>query len=96
MKTGLFWATTQREVLKTRNSPEERSSHLLCGGSLKSRIEYGMPERRWKGNNKTDMAETSRAWGCELDSVVKQRILVNTVMNLRIQHDASKFFEHVS
>jgi len=61
MKTGLFWAIMQRVVLKMRNSPEERSSHLLCGGSLKSPIEYEMPESRWKGNNKTDMTETSRA-----------------------------------
>jgi hypothetical protein len=92
MKTALFWAITQRVVLKMRNSPEERSSHLLCGGSLKSPIEYEMSGCRWKGNNKTDMTETSRARGCELDSAVKQRILANTVMNIRIQNNGSIFF----
>jgi hypothetical protein len=34
VRTALFWAITQFSLC---NSPEERSSHLLRGGSLKSR-----------------------------------------------------------
>jgi len=34
MRTALFWVITQHYPL--RNNPEERSSHLLRGGSLKS------------------------------------------------------------
>jgi len=34
--TGLFWVITRRVV--AISYPEERSSQLLCGGSLKSRI----------------------------------------------------------
>jgi hypothetical protein len=40
---ALFWVITQRMVVRNyhyllRNNPEERRYHLLCGGSLKSRM----------------------------------------------------------
>jgi hypothetical protein len=33
LSTALFW------VITLRNNQEERISHLLCGGSLKSRVQ---------------------------------------------------------
>jgi len=39
LRTALFCVITQRVLLHwLRNAPEERSSHLLRGGCLKSRI----------------------------------------------------------
>jgi hypothetical protein len=38
LRTALFWVVTQG-VGKLRNDPEECSSHLLCGRSLKSRTD---------------------------------------------------------
>jgi hypothetical protein len=49
-----------------------------------------------EGKQKTDLTDTSKVCGCILDSVVKQRVLVNTLMNLRIRQNASTCFEQVS
>jgi hypothetical protein len=42
LKSALFWVVTQRIVViyqyTLRNSPEDRISHVHCGGSLKPRI----------------------------------------------------------
>jgi len=67
MSTALFWASTQRIVVdgtyrlyrksvrnyycSLRNSPEERRSQLLSGGSLKSRTNkenYVRKALRWR------------------------------------------------
>lgn len=41
MRTALFWVVTQQVVVilyhLLRHYPQERSSQVLCGGSLKSR-----------------------------------------------------------
>ena len=60
MRTALFWVITQREPTfrdnlsvrkyhySLRNNPEERSSHPLRGGSLKSRTEFFVSSEKFQ------------------------------------------------
>jgi hypothetical protein len=73
---------------------ETRNAYRILGGKPEGKRPLGRPRRRWVDNIKMDVREVvwdGMEW-IELAQVRDQwRVLVNTVMNLRVPKNSGKF-----
>ena len=73
---------------------EERGVHKVLVGKPEGKRPLGKPRRRWEGNIKIDLQEVGRGCGDWMELTEDRdrwRVLVSTVMILRVPKNAGNF-----